>query len=72
MQQNIFMEGSQDNHLTTYTIKKLFVCQVCKKGFLKKRHLIRHRLTHMGINSHVCEICKKKKNLKNTTSINIS
>ena len=45
---------------TCKTIKKAFVCDVCKKSFTRKSSLNVHKRIHAGIESFKCDVCDKR------------
>ena len=49
--------------------EKPFACNICRKPFNRKGHLIAHTRIHTGEKTFECEICKKTFSAKSTLAI---
>ena len=48
-------------HYRTHSGEKPSACQVCKKMFIRKHHLIKHKATHSDF---ICFICPEGRSFK--------
>ncbi|XP_078502633.1 uncharacterized protein LOC144759902 [Lissotriton helveticus] len=53
--QNIYFKKRRRMHMR----ERRFACNVCEKGFIKERLLVRHKKGHTSLRQYPCETCKK-------------